>query len=356
MSWSPGPPAYPPPPGTPAGPPPGQPPGQPTGPVASHPHPEPREYPQTLRTWGYAVWRPIVGLVVVLVGVLVVAPLALLPMLAVGTWIEGDGPFLEAFEEAATLQRVTPSGMLYLNLSLASAILFTWLVMRWVHKMRFRWLVSVLPGVRWRFLWACFGLAFVAILVQLVVGMLLPEDTSGVEGSVNEITGTMIALGVVILVSTPLQAMGEEFAFRGYAMQAFGSLVRSPRVGALIAIVLTSVLFALAHGVQNAPLFLDRFVFGLMAGFVVWRTGGLEAGIAMHVVNNLVAFGFALAFTDIDSSLNVTEVSWWQLPITLTQNGVFLVLALLVARRMGIRHRSDPGPASPVLSAGRPSV
>ena len=51
-----------------------------------------------------------------------------------------------------------------------------------------------------------------------------------------------------------------------------------------------SVVFALLHGTQNLPLFADRLVFGLLAGLLVWRTGGLEAGIAAHVINNVFAY------------------------------------------------------------------
>ena len=65
-----------------------------------------------------------------------------------------------------------------------------------------------------------------------------------------------------------------------------------------------------------------------------------------HVVNNLVAFGFALGFGDIDSALNVSEASWWNLPLTLTQNGLYLVLALWLASRWGLKRTTEP----PVLS------
>ena len=107
---------------------------------------------------------------------------------------------------------------------------------------------------------------------------------------------------------------------------------------------MTSGLFALAHGVQNFPLFFDRFAFGLIAGLIVILVGGLEAGIALHILNNLLAFGVAIALNQLDSTLNVSEASWWQLPLTITQNGVFLVLVLLVARRMGLRNRTAPAP------------
>lgn len=309
-----------------------------TPPSLLHPHPEPRTYPLMLRTWTYAWWKPVVGLLLLPFGMLVLAPLVMLPVLVAAVAVDHEGSFGDAFEDAASLDSVSWQSMLYLNLSLAGLILITWGIVRFVHRMRPRWLMSVQPGIRWRFFWACFGIALVAIFANVVVGSFLPTDPNELSTSTNEITSTVVVLGIVILLTTPLQAIGEEYAFRGYAMQAFGSLSRRP----WLAIVLSAVLFALAHGIQNAPLFLDRFTFGLMAGYVVYRTGGLEAGIAMHVWNNLIAFGFALLIGDIDDSLNVTEISWWNIPLTFTQNGVYLLLVLLVARRMGIRNRTTP--------------
>ena len=88
---------------------------------------------------------------------------------------------------------------------------------------------------------------------------------------------------MVILLTSPLQAAAEEIFFRGYLMQALGSLVAKPWFG----VVASALVFALLHGTQNLPLFVDRLAFGLLAGLLVWRTGGLEAGIAAHVVNNV---------------------------------------------------------------------
>jgi len=317
----------------------------PTPVALSHPHPAPRTYPLMLRTWTYAPWRPMLGIFALVVGLLG-ASLVLLPVLALTIALDHHGSFQDAFTEAANLEHVTWQGMLWLNLSLAALIPVTWGIVRAIHRMRPRWLMSVKPGIRWGFFWACFGLAPVAMFAQVLVGLLLPEDPNDVGGSVNHLTSRLVSLGLVVLLTTPLQAIGEEYAFRGYAVQAFGALTRRP----WIAIVLSAVLFALAHGLQNAPLFLDRFAFGLMAGYVVYRTGGLEAGIALHIWNNLVAFGFALLLGNIDDILNVTEVSWWNIPLTITQNGVYLVLVLLVARSMGVTNRSTPPVAPPATS------
>ena len=303
-----------------------------------HPHPEPRSYPLMLRTWTYAWWRPVVGLVALPVAMFVVAPLVLFPLLALTVALDHQGSYADALENAATLDPVTWQGLLYLNLSLAALVPAAWGILRVLHGMRPRWLMSVLPGIRWRFFLACLGLSVVAIGAQLIVGSFLPGDPNDLGTGANPITGTLVAMAVVVALTTPLQAMGEEYVFRGYLLQAVGSLTRRPWV----AILVSGVLFALAHGIQNAPLFVDRFTFGVLAAYLVYRTGGLEAGIALHIWNNVIAFAFALFLGDITETLKVTEVSWTNLPLTITQNGVYLLLVLNLARRMAITSRTTP--------------
>jgi len=152
-----------------------------------------------------------------------------------------------------------------------------------------------------------------------------------------------------VLLTTPFQAAGEEYVFRGYLMQALGSLTRNK----WLTLLATSTLFAVAHGVQNFPLFFDRFMFGFIAGWLVIRTGGLEAGIAMHILNNFLAFGYALTFFDLSSTLNVSEVGWENIPLTLTQAGTYAVLVLLVARKLDVQRRTAP-PADLLPQAQRP--
>jgi uncharacterized protein len=318
----------------------------PAAPLPSYPHPEPREYHQMLRTWNYAWWKPLVGILLVGVGMVVVAPLVLMPVLIAGVAIEG-GPFGESFEEAATLQAIGPASLLYLNLTLGSTILVTWLVMRVIHRMRPRWLTSVAPKMRWKFFFVCIGLAVLALIAQIVVSALMPgSQEADVVGEMNEFTTTTAVLALIVLVTTPLQAAGEEYVFRGYLMQALGSLFNNKWV----AVVVTATLFAMAHGVQNFPLFFDRFMFGLIAGWLVVRTGGLEAGIAMHILNNFLAFGFALTFADLTESLNVSEVEWSNIPLTLTQSVVYAALVIFAAKKMGLRTRTNPPVKSPPTS------
>jgi hypothetical protein len=269
-----------------------------------------------------------------------------MPVLVVGVMLEG-GDFWENFQKAATLEAVGPASLLYLNLTLGSAILVTWAVMRWVHRMRPRWLTSVMPKMRWKLLFIFIGISVVALIAQLLVAMLIESLVAGQQevaptGELNELTATTAVLAVIVLLTTPFQAAGEEYVFRGYLMQAIGSLSKSK----WLALLVTATLFAVAHGVQNFPLFFDRFMFGLIAGWLVIRTGGLEAGIAMHILNNFFAFGYALLFSDLSSSLNVSEVGWENIPVTLTQALTYAALVLLVSRRMGVQRRTAP-PVAP---------
>ena len=298
-------------------------------------------YPLALRIPSYTWKKPAGGLLVLLAGTLLVVPVALMPLLAGLVWLQG-GDFGAHWNQALKEDPVTPGSLLYLNLTLAALVLVAMFIVRVIHKMPVSRLMSVKPGIRWRFFVVCLGISVIAIAAQFGVAAILPGDTNGVSGHPDPFGWSTIAFIGVIVFSTPLQAIGEEYAFRGYAMQAFGSLTKSP----WFAILLSAALFTAAHGTQNVPLLVDRFAFGLLAGYLVLRTGGLEAGIALHVLNNLVAFGFALAFGNITTALNSSSASWWQLPVTITQNGVYLGLVLLAAKRMGIASEGSRTTAS----------
>lgn len=289
-------------------------------------------YHQLQRGGRPGIWRPLVGVGAVTLGALGLAPLFWQLVFLVGSLLSGDTP-----DEAARrldLGDVTPLELAYVGLVLASAIPVVWAASRFLHGLRLGWVTSVVGHLRWRYFVACLGLAVVALTARLLVSAFLPQSATGDEvgTTVNDFTSTTRDFLLVIALLIPLQAAGEEYLFRGYLTQAFGGLFS----GRVVAVVLPALLFGLAHGAQDLPLFLDRFGFGLVAGVLVIATGGLEAAIAMHVLNNIVAFGLALAFSDITSALTATDSSWWSIPGTLTQSLVYLWLALSVARRRGL--------------------
>lgn len=307
---------------------------------------EPLEYHLVHRGGLRGWWRPVLGSLVLLVTMFVVAQLVW--TIPFAFWFAVTGRSVtEGITGMVDFTDPTPLGLAFLNLVLASAIPIAWLVNRVFHGLKPRWLSSVFPRLRWGYLAVCLGLSVVALLVMVGVSVLLPsQGESTATGDLNDFTSRTRDFLLVILLLTPLQAAGEEYAFRGYLTQAFGGLFGSK----VVAVLGPALLFALAHGIgQDVPVFFDRFAFGVVAGILVIVTGGLEAGIAMHVLNNFLAFGFALAFGSMGETLTVSEGSWWMVPTTLTQSVVYLGLAWWVARKMGMATTTDPG----VLAASR---
>jgi hypothetical protein len=323
------------------------------------------QYHQLHRVGRPGIWRSLVGSVLVLVLVFLLVPaiagaIAFAALMAAGNTMEETTAVLDVTAEA------TPTGLALLNIVIAAAIPVSWAVTWWLHRLKPRWLSSVAPRLRWRFLLVCLGLSVVALLASLGVGLLLPlAPGESPVGEVNDFTTRTRDFMLVVLLLTPLQAAGEEYLFRGYLTQAFGSLVWGRRASQALAVVGPALIFALFHGFsQDAPVFFDRFAFGVVAGILVIRTGGLEAAIAMHVLNNFLAFGLALAFGDLTTALNASgDSSWWMILSTLTQSLVYLALASWVAKGMGLVNvgppvgRALPPPSGdPVLEGSAPRV
>jgi membrane protease YdiL (CAAX protease family) len=193
--------------------------------------------------------------------------------------------------DLALLDLVDPAVLLVTNLTLIVAIPTVWMAWSVAHGMRSGWSSSVLARLRWRLLPRLVSAALVTlgtgIGLSVLIGFLAADET---------VTGPVPGFGwllVVVLLTTPLQSAAEEYLFRGYLSQAIAGWVRAPRAGAVVAAVVTAALFSAAHGPPDVLTFLDRFAFGLAASAVVWLTGGLEAAIVLHAVNNVLVFVLA---------------------------------------------------------------
>ncbi len=93
------------------------------------------------------------------------------------------------------------------------------------------------------------------------------------------------AMVLLVLLLIPFQAAAEEYVFRGYLMQLVGGWLRHPA----FAILLPVPLFVLGHGydIWGAA---SVGMFAIVAAWLTWRTGGLEAAISLHIVNNVLIF------------------------------------------------------------------
>lgn len=92
--------------------------------------------------------------------------------------------------------------------------------------------------------------------------------------------GALLAGGII-------QPVAEELLFRGAVLGALLSW-RPLQGKPWWAVLLSAVLFALIH--LNPGQMPTAFLFGLILGWLTYRTGSLLPGIVMHVFNNSVVF------------------------------------------------------------------
>ena len=244
-------------------------------------------------------------------------------VLRVSWFLRGQPDFREY--QSLALAYELPDGILASHLGIAGLLLFVLLIHRYWHGRKAIWVISVQPGGRWRYLLICF---VVAAAVLNVVLWLMRGGNMAWQAAQSD-WAIYLAL---ILVTSPLQAAAEEFFFRGYLQQAIGSLAGRAWVG----VACSALVFAIFHGDQNVALFAHRLGFGLIAGTLVWATGGLEAAIAVHVANNVFAFGYAL-FTGGVATLKATSaISWEAACSDLASFAVFGALAWWIGRRMHV--------------------
>lgn len=286
----------------------------------------PRPYSQLLRGAQHEWWRPLLSLSVVLGGLLVATGL-LLAGLLVGVLLD---PAVSAVDLASDTGEAVLSttwwAFLAQNLFLALGIPLAGLAVWAGHQWRPRYVSSVAGGVRWRWLLTAalvalvLSSAFTALYFALDPAPFAPEEQA-------------VLLLVVVLLTTPLQAAGEEYFFRGWMSQAVGSWFARPLPGALVGGAVSATFFAMAHGSQGPWLFADRFAFGVVASILVWRTGGLEASVAVHALNNMVIFVPTVLTGGLADALLVTDATWVQFAVDVAALSVLVVVLDRLARR-----------------------
>jgi hypothetical protein len=119
----------------------------------------------------------------------------------------------------------------------------------------------------------------------------------------------------------------EELVFRG-AIQ--GTLER--RAGVVLAILLTTIAFALLHG---RPRVLPLYLFlGFAFGFAVYVTGSIWAGVILHAANNAAAMIGAglqeVSATQVETvwSAGADAAWWWSVATTLVSGALLAAVAV----------------------------
>lgn len=300
------------------------------------------EYHELYRAGRQGKGWPVAGIITAIVGFFVVQVVVLFVFVAVFA-IQGGGDLGGRLLDLGDFSAMTPAKFLFVNLSLISVIPVMLACTKLFHGLSPRWLLSVTGRIRWGWLLVSMGLALVTLIASVVLGLLLPGSQALPTDGVREAGHDVVLYVLMVALLTPIQSAAEEFIFRGYLTQAFGVLLGSRAVTVLV----PALLFAVAHSPQPFTAFVDRFAFGVASGILVIATGGIEAGIAYHIVNNVLSFGIVLASSNMSAAFNLSEGGWADLTVSLLKSVGFVSLAIWTAHRMGIATRARAGGLEP---------
>ncbi|WIY83514.1 CPBP family intramembrane glutamic endopeptidase [Propionimicrobium sp. PCR01-08-3] len=310
---------------------------------------KPTSYPFFWRAPNWRWWRPVVAVVVGGIGMLVTSlifsAIGIAADVARGALNPDD---LMSFDGT----QMTAGLFLANNAALAALILVAFFISAAIFKQRPGFMASVTGRIRWGWLGRC------AIVIVPIWLLYIGYDwvAMAIDGSIHELTvnGDTWLLIVGILITTPLQSAGEEYAFRGVVNRAAASFFGNQKLGLAIGLIVSSTLFMFAHMAEDPWLNAYYFFFGAASCVLVWRTGGLEASIVMHVVNNVLSES-TMPFTDISDMFDRSAGAAG--PEVLIGIGVITLATVLIcwwAKKRGIERVAAPAEsmADPVIAFG----
>ncbi|MGI5287023.1 CPBP family glutamic-type intramembrane protease [Nonomuraea polychroma] len=276
-------------------------------------------------------WRAIVGTIAIAALFLVVAAVVLSAGAVVATLLGIPAPL----DPERGLFGDPVFGLTVTLLSLALVLPFVFGAAALLQRRRPGTLSSVAGRLRWPWLLACVGLAILALVLGQIVTIFALVVTGEQHGDMFGWVGweRFLPALIVIVLLVPFQSAAEEYVFRGWFLQAVGAHVRNPVWGILIG----AALFASVHGYSWAGL-ADVFAFGAVVGWLAVRTGGLEAGIALHVMNNMLAFGISAAAGTIEDALIQSKVvvPWQAIVGVMVQLGAYAFGVVYLAKKRSI--------------------
>lgn len=279
-------------------------------------------------------WKPLLTGLLGIAFYLAILVLVVVPLVVVSALVPGWGAELQMlFRTTAYFQLDRPWLLVALVLPLILMIPALLLASRVVQGRGVGLLSSVTGRLRMDWLGRNLGLASAVFVVYFAV-VLGWSAALGDAVTPDFSHPGLLLMVVLLLVLIPFQAAAEEYVFRGYLMQLVGTWLRHPA----FAMLLPVPLFVLGHGydVWGAA---SVGLFAVVAAWLTWRTGGLEAAIALHIVNNLMIFLLgSVAVVD----ANATSGSPVDLLGSAAAMLVFAVVADRWARRRGITRTASP--------------
>lgn len=293
----------------------------------------------------YRWWRPLAmlgtaGGFFVVLAVVVMLFVMLTILLNPALWAtDADG--WETLDQSDMLDMSDPFNFFFLMMTIIIMIPAVWVAYLLLGSKPVGLLVSVTGKMRWKWLGLAAAVSLVVYAVYFALSFALEAFSSTQQAEIppESMPASPLFYALLVLLLTPLQCTAEELVFRGAFMQVIGSWLKHPA----FAILLPMPLFTLGHDYDLYGM-LDVAVFAIVAGYLSWRTGGLEAAIAMHIINNTSLFLLgSVGLVDLnDSSSNLASlISSVVLTIVLAS------ILLALAKKMNLQRTAGPAPHKP---------
>jgi uncharacterized protein len=171
------------------------------------------------------------------------------------------------------------------------ALVGIWIGVRFIHKRKFRSLITGDDRVNWKkIIWGFLIFAGLFLLTSGLDFLFNADDYAWNNVSFSQ----FFFLFLVVLLFVPIQTTVEELLFRGLLLQWVGKKIKNPILLALIVgVIFGSLHFSNPEMNDSAILVgLDYLLAGFALTFIAVKTGSLELSIGAHAANNMMIFLF----------------------------------------------------------------
>lgn len=286
------------------------------------------DYIHTLRETKWSVLRLLISIPVYALFVALFSVISFLLLGVVASQLGGGREFMEALktldiDKLSYSERVND---LVLFALFPAGIVTNMLV----FNSRGTSLLSVEKGIRWRWIGYC------ALVLVPVMGITIAAQEFLTKHIEIRATGTALKNIGITFALTPLQCMGEEMFFRAWTLQLFGPIFKNKKLGWIILSIVLSIGFVLPHDATNVFVMLSMFTFAVTACALIYITGGIEAGIIMHTINNVTLFiitYLSAGGVDFNASAATGAAASRDAIISTVFNVIYFIVAVLAWKR-----------------------
>ena len=228
-------------------------------------------------------WRYLVGSVLIIIAS-VIGQLPLGGIFALKA-LE-DGMDLSTLDEKSMYTLLDSNLFLFLMLiSFVAGMIGLYFVVRYIHDQTFLSVTTSRKKIDWKRIW--FAFIFWGVVSSALIALdyyMSPEDYV-----YNFQLKRFAILAVIAIALIPIQTSLEEYIFRGYLMQGFGTLAKNR----WFPLLMTSVIFGGLHLFNPEVKTLGYIIMvyyigtGLFLGIMTLMDEGMELALGFHAANNL---------------------------------------------------------------------